>query len=274
MIKLTNVSKEYPNRGFALRDVSLHVKKGEFAFLTGHSGSGKSTAMRLVHMSDRPTGGEVRVTGYSSDRVTERDLWKIRRRVGFVFQDFRLLPGRTALENISFVLQCTGTPRKDIVPRTQRLLAQVGLSAKAGAQVHEPVAQGECVVCHSPHGSTAPHLTRVAGKGLCFTCHTEIRNRILRAKTVHAPVDEDDCTVCHASHAAAEPALLLAASSELCTGCHDPSDPLSIEAHHGIPITGSDCGGCHEPHGSASQRLLAPAMHSPFAEGDCEICHE
>ena len=137
MIKLTNVSKEYPNRGYALRDISLHVKKGEFAFLTGHSGSGKSTAMRLVHMSDRPTGGEVRVTGYSSDRVSERELWKIRRRVGFVFQDFRLLPGRTALENISFVLECTGTPRQDIVPRTQRLLAQVGLSTKAGALVHE-----------------------------------------------------------------------------------------------------------------------------------------
>ncbi len=137
MIKLTNVSKEYPNRGYALRDISLHVKKGEFAFLTGHSGSGKSTALRLVHMSDRPTGGEVRVTGYSSDRVSERELWKIRRRVGFVFQDFRLLPGRTALENISFVLECTGTPRRDIVPRTQRLLAQVGLSTKAGALVHE-----------------------------------------------------------------------------------------------------------------------------------------
>ncbi len=137
MIKLTNVSKEYPNRGYALRDISLHVKKGEFAFLTGHSGSGKSTALRLVHMSDRPTGGEVRVTGYSSDRVSERELWKIRRRVGFVFQDFRLLPGRTALENISFVLECTGTPRQDIVPRTQRLLAQVGLSTKAGALVHE-----------------------------------------------------------------------------------------------------------------------------------------
>jgi cell division transport system ATP-binding protein len=137
VIKLTNVSKEYPNRGYALRDISLHMKKGEFAFLTGHSGSGKSTALRLVHMSDRPTGGEVRVTGYSSDRVSERELWKIRRRVGFVFQDFRLLPGRTALENISFVLECTGTPRRDIVPRTQRLLAQVGLSTKAGALVHE-----------------------------------------------------------------------------------------------------------------------------------------
>jgi cell division transport system ATP-binding protein len=137
VIKLTSVSKEYPKRGHALRDVSLHVKKGEFAFLTGHSGSGKSTTMRLIHMAERPTHGEVRVTGYSSDRITERDLWKIRRRVGFVFQDFRLLPGRSALENVSFVLEVTGTPSRDIVPRAQRLLAQVGLSTKAGALVHE-----------------------------------------------------------------------------------------------------------------------------------------
>lgn len=137
MIKLTNVCKEYARGRFALRDVSLHVKKGEFAFLTGHSGSGKSTTMRLAHMADRPTSGEVRVTGYSSDRITRRALWKIRRRVGFVFQDFRLLPGRTALENISFVLEVTGTPRKDIVPRAQRLLTQVGLAPKAGALVNE-----------------------------------------------------------------------------------------------------------------------------------------
>ena len=137
MIKLTNVCKEYPKRDFALRDVSLHVRKGEFAFLTGHSGSGKSTTMRLVHMADRPTSGEVRVTGYSSDRITGRDLWKIRRRVGFVFQDFRLLPGRTAVENVAFVLEVTGTPRRDTVPRTQRLLTQVGLSPKSSALVHE-----------------------------------------------------------------------------------------------------------------------------------------
>ena len=137
MIKLTNVSKEYPRRGYALRDVSFHIKKGEFAFLTGHSGSGKSTTMRLVHMSERPTAGEVRVTGFSSDKVTRRHLWKIRRRVGFVFQDFRLLPARTTLENIAFVLEVTGTPRGAIVPRAQRLLTQVGLSPKAGAYVHE-----------------------------------------------------------------------------------------------------------------------------------------
>ncbi len=137
MIKLTNVSREFPKRGYALRDVSFHVRKGEFTFLTGHSGSGKTTAMRLIHMADRPTSGEVRITGYSSEKVSERETWKIRRRVGYVFQDFRLLPGRTTLENVAFVLEVTGTARKEIIPRAQRLLAQVGLSAKAGALVHE-----------------------------------------------------------------------------------------------------------------------------------------
>jgi len=137
VIKLTNVSKEYPRRGPALQDVSFHLKKGQFAFITGHSGSGKTTTMRLAHMSERPTKGEVRVTGYSSESLTERNLWRVRRRVGYVFQDFRLLPGRTALENVAFVLEVTGTPRKAIVPAAQRLLAQVGLSTKAGAYVHE-----------------------------------------------------------------------------------------------------------------------------------------
>ena len=137
MIKLTKVSKEYPKRGYALRDVTMHVKKGEFAFLTGHSGSGKSTTMRLIHMADRPSDGEVRVTGYSSERITRRDLWKVRRRVGFVFQDFRLLPGRTALENVAFVLEVTGTPPKAVNARAQRLLARVGLAPKVGALVNE-----------------------------------------------------------------------------------------------------------------------------------------
>jgi cell division transport system ATP-binding protein len=137
VIKLTNVSKEYPKRGHALRDLSFQLGKGEFAFLTGHSGSGKSTTMRLIHMAERPTDGEVRVTGYSSDRVTDRDLWKVRRRVGFVFQDFRLLPGRTAFENVAFVLEVTGTPVKAIQAKAQRLLSQVGLSQQAGQHVNE-----------------------------------------------------------------------------------------------------------------------------------------
>ncbi len=137
MIKLTNVSKEYPKRGAALRGVSFHIRKGEFAFLTGHSGSGKSTTLKLVHMAERPTAGEVRVSGFSSERTSDRDVWKIRRRVGFVFQDFRLLPGRTALENVAFALEVTGTNAAEIRPRSQRLLAQVGLAPKVGALVHE-----------------------------------------------------------------------------------------------------------------------------------------
>jgi cell division transport system ATP-binding protein len=137
VIKLTNVSKEYPKRGHALRDVSFHVQKGEFAFLTGHSGSGKTTTMRLVHMAERPSSGEVRVTGYSSELVSSRDVWKVRRRVGYVFQDFRLLPGRTAMENVAFALDVTGTPRKDVMSRAHRLLSQVGLSPKSGALVNE-----------------------------------------------------------------------------------------------------------------------------------------
>ncbi len=130
MIKLTDVTKEYPRHGAALKEVSFHVAKGEFVFLTGHSGSGKSTTLRLVHMADRPTHGEVRVSGFSSALTSAREVWKLRRRAGMVFQDFRLLPGRTALENVAFALEVTGTPRGQLHHRAQRLLAQVGLSAK------------------------------------------------------------------------------------------------------------------------------------------------
>jgi cell division transport system ATP-binding protein len=137
VIKFHRVSKAFPPRGAALDDVSFHVHKGEFAFLTGHSGSGKTTTLRLVHMGERPSDGEVRVSGFSSLRTSDRDLWKLRRRVGYVFQDFRLLPGRTAAENIAFALEVTGHARDEISARTQRLLAQVGLVSKGGLRVEE-----------------------------------------------------------------------------------------------------------------------------------------
>jgi cell division transport system ATP-binding protein len=137
VIKLLDVTKVYPRTGTAVERVSLHVPKGGFAFLTGHSGSGKTTTLRLIHMSERPTNGEVRVGGFSSLRTSRREVWKVRRRVGFVFQDFRLLPGRDALENVAFALEVTGTPKREIRPRAQRLLSQVGLSSKSSSQVHE-----------------------------------------------------------------------------------------------------------------------------------------
>ncbi len=137
MIRFSQVTKEYPRRGKALDRISFQVEKGEFVFVTGHSGSGKSTTLRLLHLADRPTEGEVRVCGFSSAVTSDRELWKVRRRVGMVFQDFRLLPGRTARDNIEFALEVTGNARGEIVHRANRLLAQVGLSAKAGAAVEE-----------------------------------------------------------------------------------------------------------------------------------------
>ena len=137
VIKLIQVTKEYARAEPALKDISFHLPKGQFAFLTGHSGSGKSTTLRLVHMVERPTRGEVRVSGFSSERTSHREVWKLRRRVGYVFQDFRLLPDRTAMENVAFALEVTGASRKQIRPRAQRLLAQVGLAPKAGSAIHK-----------------------------------------------------------------------------------------------------------------------------------------
>ncbi len=137
MIKLINVYMEYPRSGLALKNVSLHLAKGEFAFLTGPSGAGKSTVLRLVHMVERPSDGEVRVSGYSSKRLRRRDIPQLRRRVGMVFQDFRLLRNRTAAENLAFALEVTGARRSEIKGKVQRLLAQVGLAARAGAYPDE-----------------------------------------------------------------------------------------------------------------------------------------
>jgi len=137
VIKLVNVYKEYPRSGLALKNVSFHIRKGEFAFLTGPSGAGKSTVLRLIHMAERPSDGEVRVSGYSSDRMRRREIPKLRRRVGIVFQNFRLLRDRTAGDNLSFALEVTGAGRGDSRAKVQRLLAQVGLAAKAGAYPDE-----------------------------------------------------------------------------------------------------------------------------------------
>ncbi len=132
MIKFTAVTRDYPKSGAALQNVSFHVRKGEFAFLTGHSGAGKSTALRMAYLADRPTAGEVRVSGFSTDRLAGRDIPMLRRRLGIIFQDFRLLDDRTAEENVAFALEVTGARRSTIGPKVMRVLAQVGLAAKAG----------------------------------------------------------------------------------------------------------------------------------------------
>lgn len=137
IVRVTNVSKEYPRSGMALRGVNFEIAKGEFVFLVGHSGAGKSTLLRLLTMAERPTTGEVRVSGYSSFSIKPREIPHLRRRLGIVFQDFRLLPDRTAEQNVAFALEVTGTPSSQIAPKVSRLLLQVGLASRATAYPHE-----------------------------------------------------------------------------------------------------------------------------------------
>jgi cell division transport system ATP-binding protein len=137
ILRLANVTKEYPRSGVALRDVSFEMKKGEFVFLAGHSGSGKSTMLKLLAMSEMPTKGEVRVSGFSSSTIKNREIPKLRRRLGIVFQDFRLLPDRTVEANVAFALEVTGASTATIAPKVSRLLTQVGLASKATAYPHE-----------------------------------------------------------------------------------------------------------------------------------------
>ncbi len=137
MIKFTDVTRDYPKTGAALQNVSFHVKKGAFAFLTGHSGAGKSTALKLTYLADRPSSGEVRVSGFSTSRVSGREVPLLRRRLGIVFQDFRLLEDRTAEENVAFALEVTGARRSTIAPRVMRVLTQVGLASKANQYPRE-----------------------------------------------------------------------------------------------------------------------------------------
>jgi cell division transport system ATP-binding protein len=133
MISFDHVVKEYARSGSALNDVTFEVRKGEFCFLTGHSGAGKSTLLRLVHMAEKPTRGEVRVSGYSASRIRPKEVALLRRKIGYVFQDFRLLTDRSAADNIAFALEVTGAHRASIKTRVGRLLAMVGLASKAEA---------------------------------------------------------------------------------------------------------------------------------------------
>lgn len=137
MIQLRSVTKRFDRSDPALSDVSFHIRKGEFVFLTGPSGAGKTTILRLIHMQMMPSEGEVRVSKFSSLKIRRREIPELRRRVGYVFQDFRLLESLSAAENIAFVLECTGAPRVKIEPRVQRLLSQVGLVARARALPRE-----------------------------------------------------------------------------------------------------------------------------------------
>lgn len=132
MIRLQNVSKEYAGR-LALDNVNLHIGLGEFAFLVGPSGAGKSTLMRLLYREETPTRGTVMIGGVNLNRLSSRQVPLLRRRLGIVFQDYKLLPSRTVSGNVSYVLHALGVDEIDVKRRVASALAVVNLEDKADA---------------------------------------------------------------------------------------------------------------------------------------------
>ncbi len=130
MIHFVQVDKCYEKNWFALKNVDLHIKKGEFVFLVGPSGAGKSTVLNLITMQHFPTHGHVKVASFRSDAMSQWKVPHLRRELGIVFQDFKLLTERTVFENVAFALEVIGRPRKEIWRRSLAALTFVGLTHK------------------------------------------------------------------------------------------------------------------------------------------------
>lgn len=129
MLTFSSVEFSYQNQT-VFNNLNLTVEQGEFVFLIGKSGSGKSTLLELIHMNVFPSSGYVQVGDYSSDTITDANIPFHRRKIGVVFQDFKLLDDRNVFENLAFVLKTTGTPQKQIKKKVFQVLTEVGLSHK------------------------------------------------------------------------------------------------------------------------------------------------
>ena len=137
MIEFANVTKDYNGNTRALKGVSLQIDDGEFVFLVGPSGSGKSTIMKLISGELKPTSGYVHVNGYELDRIRRYQLPYLRRTVGVIFQDFRLIENMTVYENVAFAMRVVGAKRREIKERVPYVLKLVGLEGKAHRRPNE-----------------------------------------------------------------------------------------------------------------------------------------
>ncbi|HEX2755162.1 MAG TPA: cell division ATP-binding protein FtsE [Candidatus Limnocylindrales bacterium] len=142
VLVLHDVTKTYPNGKTALRDVDLVIPEGDFVFLVGPSGAGKSTIIKLLIRDEIATQGQVILDGHDLAKLPRRAVPKVRRKIGIVFQDFKLLPTKNVWENVAFALEVTGSPRRKIRPAVDRVLALVGLTAQRN-QIPSQLSGGE-----------------------------------------------------------------------------------------------------------------------------------
>lgn len=169
-IELKDVNKTYKNGITALANVSVNIEKGEFVFVIGQTASGKSTFAKLLYREEKPTTGTVFVGGINVGKLRNRKVYKLRRKIGIVFQDFKLLPKLTAYENVAFALECVGMKEKDIRPKVLKALEIVGLKEKVrsfpgelsgGEQQRVCIARAivndpKLLICDEPTGNLDP----------------------------------------------------------------------------------------------------------------------
>lgn len=173
MIQTYHLYKTYPGGSTALSDINIRVKRGEFVFLTGPSGAGKSTLLKLLFCQEKPSQGEILVDGINVSKIQGRTIPMLRRRIGMIFQDFKLLNNRTVFENIAFALEILGYNKKDIKRRAWQALRLVGLHEKmdvlplrisGGEQQRVAIARAlvkdpPLILADEPTGNLDPDLT-------------------------------------------------------------------------------------------------------------------
>lgn len=137
LITIKNARKTYKTGVTAIHDLSISFKKGEFVFITGQTGCGKSTLIKMLYREEKPTSGQIFIGGLDVAKLSNRRVYKIRRKLGVVFQDFKLLPKSTVYENVAFALEIFGTPSKDIYNKVIKVLDLVGLKNKAKQYPHQ-----------------------------------------------------------------------------------------------------------------------------------------
>ncbi|MGN1269079.1 MAG: cell division ATP-binding protein FtsE [Candidatus Aphodocola sp.] len=169
-IKFRNVEKTYKNGVNAVYDMNLDIKKGEFVFVIGASGSGKSTLIKMLYREERPTTGEIYVGGVNVAKVKNNKVYKLRRKIGIVFQDYKLLPKLTVYENVAFALEIYGLPTQEVKRKVLKALDLVGLKSRTksypdqlsgGEQQRVAIARAivnspKLLICDEPTGNLDP----------------------------------------------------------------------------------------------------------------------
>lgn len=170
LIEFHNVTKQYKNGVTALYELNLDIEKGDFIFVIGGSGCGKSTLIKLLYREEKPSKGTIILGGINVGRLRNRNVYKLRRKLGIVFQDYRLLPKLTVYENVAFALEAIGEKKKNIRPRVLKVLEMVGLKGKlrdypedlsGGEQQRVAIARAlvndpKVLICDEPTGNLDP----------------------------------------------------------------------------------------------------------------------